>query len=39
MDEVLTHALILGEGEKLFKASDISLEISAKDQEKRPSLI
>ncbi len=39
MDEVLTHALILGEGEKLFKASDISLEISAKDQEKRPPLI
>jgi len=39
MDEVLTHALILGEGEKLFKESDISLEISGKDQEKRPPLI
>jgi len=39
MDEVLSHALILGEGEKLFKESDISLEISAEDQEKRPPLI
>ncbi len=39
MDEVLSHALILGEGEKLFKESDISLEISAEDHEKRPPLI
>jgi len=39
MDEVLSHALILGEGEKLFKESDISLDISAEDHEKRPPLI
>ncbi|MFQ5483867.1 MAG: endopeptidase La [Desulfobacterales bacterium] len=39
MDEVLPHALILGAGEKLFKENDISLEISVKDQEKRPALI
>ena len=39
MDEVLIHALILGDGEKLFKENDISLEISAENQEKRPPLI
>jgi ATP-dependent Lon protease len=41
MDEVLPHALILDEGDKIFQEDDIPLEIMPKeiDQEQRPSLI
>ncbi|MBW2201246.1 MAG: endopeptidase La [Deltaproteobacteria bacterium] len=39
MDEVLTHALIVGEGENLFKRSDISLEVASKSIEQRTPLI
>jgi ATP-dependent Lon protease len=41
MDEVLPHALILDEGDKIFQEDEIPLEIMPKeiDQEQRPSLI
>jgi len=38
MDEVLSHALILGQGESLFKKSDISIEM-APDNVQPPALI
>ena len=41
MDEVLNHALILDEGDTLFKGDDISFEMIPKegDQDQRPALI
>ncbi len=41
MDEVLNHALILDEGDTLFKGDDISFEMISKeaDQDQRPALI
>ena len=39
MDEVLSHALILNEGDCLFKESDIPLNIDNVDAEIRPPLI
>jgi ATP-dependent Lon protease len=39
MDEVLTHALILGEEEPLFRKSDMAFEMSAEVPEKRAPLI
>lgn len=41
MDEVLSHALILAQGDTLFKKDDISLAImpESKDAEQRPPLI
>ena len=38
MDEVLTHALILSEGESLFKNVDIALGITAEKNEDHPSM-
>jgi hypothetical protein len=35
MDEVLSHALIVGEGECLFKKADLPYEVMAKDIEKQ----
>ncbi|MEE8552777.1 MAG: endopeptidase La [Desulfobacterales bacterium] len=41
MDEVLNHALILDEGDTLFKGDDMSFEMISKeaDQDQRPALI
>jgi ATP-dependent Lon protease len=40
MDEVLSHAVILGEGETIFKNVDAAFQISPEDQvEQRPPLI
>ena len=39
MDEVLSHSLILDEGESLFKNVDIPLEITPDDTEKPRNLI
>ncbi len=39
MDEVLSHSLILNDGDCLFKGLDIPLEISAEDMENRQALI
>lgn len=39
MDEVLTHALIIGEGENLFKRSDIPLEAASQSMEQQTPLI
>ena len=39
MDEVLTHALILNEGDSLFKGNDIPLGMAPENPEVRPSLI
>ena len=39
MDEVLSHSLILDEGESLFKKVDISLELTPDDSEKPRNLI
>jgi ATP-dependent Lon protease len=39
MDEVLSHALILGDGESIFKNVDIPLEINPEGAEKPSSLI
>jgi hypothetical protein len=39
MDEVLTHALVLDEGESLFKKSDIPLEMSSEEADKTRPLI
>ena len=41
MDEVLNHALILDEGDTLFKGDDISFEMISKeaDKDQRPALI
>ena len=38
MDEVLTHALILSEGESLFKNVDIPLGMTAEKNEEHPSM-
>jgi ATP-dependent Lon protease len=38
MDEVLTHALVTGEGEALFKNVDIPLEVSSENSEEHPSM-
>ena len=39
MDEVLAHALILKEGERLFKGCDIPLDIASKEVPNKASLI
>ena len=39
MDEVLSHALILGEGATIFKNLDIPLEITSEEAEKPKNLI
>jgi len=39
MDEVLSHALILNEGDCLFQKNDIPLEINHEEMENRQSLI
>jgi ATP-dependent Lon protease len=38
MDEVLTHAMILDDGESLFKKSDIPLEVGAEETQKPRSI-
>jgi ATP-dependent Lon protease len=38
MDEVLSHALILGEGECLFKKADIPIEIAVDEVPQQPSI-
>ena len=37
MDEVLSHAVILGEGEAIFKKVDASFQMSTEEQVERPS--
>jgi len=39
MDEVLPHALILGEGDTLFRESDIPFEIASKDIDQQPTAL
>ena len=39
MDDVLSNALILNEGDTLFKEDDISYQIMAEKPEERPALI
>lgn len=39
MDEVLSHALILNEGESVFKKNDIPFHIESDEKEERPPLI
>jgi hypothetical protein len=39
MDEVLSHALILGDGTTIFKNVDIPLEITTQETEKPQNLI
>ncbi len=39
MDEVLTHALIIDNGHRLFKNVDIPLEITSEETEKPTNLI
>jgi hypothetical protein len=39
MDDVLANALILNEGDALFKEDDISYQIMAEKPEERPALI
>ena len=38
MDEVLTHALIVGEGESLFKKVDLPLAMAAEKNQEHPSM-
>ena len=38
MDEVLSHALILGEGEYLFKKADMPIEIAEEEGPQQPSI-
>ena len=39
MDEVLSHAMVLDEGESLFKKSDIPLEMTSEEADKTRPLI